>query len=149
MLIEMAVCLPRESRTVALVRTAITNTLTLIGADQDCVDDIALAVSEACTNVVQHAASDDEYEVAVHVDDTRCTISVKNTGTGFDAEELAGTMPDPYSPRGRGVAIMQTVMDGIDFTSSPEAGTMVNLVRNLTFRQDGPFPLPRRNGSEA
>ncbi|HET6964866.1 MAG TPA: ATP-binding protein [Acidimicrobiales bacterium] len=145
MLIDMAVCLPRDAPTVALVRTAITNTLGLIGVDRDCIDDIALAVSEACTNVIQHAATDDEYEVSVHVDDTRCTISVKNTGNGFDAAALAGTMPDPFSTRGRGVAIMQMVMDGIDFVSSPEAGTIVNLVRNLTFREDAPI-LPQGRG---
>lgn len=144
MLIDMAVCLPQEAKTVALVRTAISNTLSLIGVDQDCVDDIALAVSEACTNVVQHAATEDEYEVAVRVDDSRCTISVKNTGGGFDAAALAGTMPDPDSPRGRGVAIMRTLMDGIDFTSTQEAGTIVNLVRNLTFRADGPLAGARR-----
>lgn len=139
MLIDMAVCLPQEATTVALVRTAISNTLTLIGVEAECVDDIALAVSEACTNVIQHAATDDEYEVAVRVDADRCTISVKNTGGGFDAKALAGTMPDPDSPRGRGVAIMHTLMDGIDFVSSPEAGTIVNLVRNLKFRADGPL----------
>ena len=50
--IDMAVCLPREALTVALVRTAIAHTLDLFGVDQDCLEDIRLAVSEACTNVV-------------------------------------------------------------------------------------------------
>lgn len=146
MLIDIAVCLPKEAATVAVVRTAVTTMLDLIGVDRECIDDIALALSEACTNVVQHAAGEDEYEVAVGVDDRRCTIKIKNTGSGFDAGALAGTMPDPSSPRGRGVAIMRTVMDAIDFVSSPEDGTIVNLVRSLTFRPGAPLGrAPRRD----
>ncbi len=130
----------------ALVRAAITGTLQVLGVREECVDDIRLAVSEACSNVVQHAATGDEYEVTVRVDDQFCTIDVKNTGNGFDAASLAGDMPDPQSPRGRGVAIMRTVMDGFNFTSSPEAGTIVHLTRALSFRDDSPVSRLHRNG---
>src|SRR5579863_3579411 len=123
----MSVCLPREAETVGIVRTAITNTLKLLGIGDDCIEDIRLAVSEACTNVIEHAGNDDEYEISVRIDDSFCSIRVRNTGHGFDASALKGLMPDPDSTRGRGVAIMRAVMDGFDFISSPEAGTIVHL----------------------
>lgn len=149
MLIEMAVCLPQEAETVALVRAAIADTLSLIGVDDGCIDDIRLAVSEACTNVIEHAAGDDEYEVSVQVDAGQCTINVKNTGSGFDAASLSGVMPDALSARGRGVAIMQAVMDVADFNSSSESGTIVHLVRSLSFRPDGPLPRIQRKRANA
>ena len=139
----MAVCLPQEAETVGLVRAAITNTLRVFGVDDECIDDIRLAVSEACTNVVQHAAGEDEYEVVVHVENGTCSVSVKNTGQGFDASSLTGVLPGPESARGRGVAIMQAVMDGVEFRSTPEQGTIVHLVRDLTFRKGGLFPASR------
>lgn len=137
--LDFALNLPKEAETVALVRAAITNTLTLFGVSEECVEDIRLAVSEACNNVVSHAERDDEYEIDVHVDELECAIDVRNTGHGFDAATLDGVMPDPLSPRGRGVAIMKTLMDSVNMTSSPEAGTLVHLTRTLTLRDDGPI----------
>jgi serine/threonine-protein kinase RsbW len=96
-------------------------------------------VSEACTNVINHAADDDEYEVAVHIEDHECVVSVKNSGSGFDADSLTGVMPSPDSARGRGVAIMNAVTDTVDLTSSPQAGTVVRLVKTLTYRSDSPL----------
>jgi serine/threonine-protein kinase RsbW len=137
--VDVAVCLPQEAETVALIRTAIADTLRLFGVADDCVEDLKLALSEACTNVIAHASSEDEYEVRIRVDDERCTISVKNTGGTFDAASLTGVMPDADSARGRGVAIMHAVMDKVHLTSDPQAGTIVTLVRELTLREDAPM----------
>ena len=139
MQLEVSVCLPREAETVSLVRTVITNTLHLFGVEDECVEDIRLAVSEACTNVVSHAAGEDEYEVQVYVDEDRCTINVRDSGSGFDSAALTGQLPDPMSAGGRGAAIMAAVMDMVNFTSSPEEGTIVHLVRSLTARENGPL----------
>jgi serine/threonine-protein kinase RsbW len=136
--IDMAVCLPQEAETVSMVRAVAAGTLGLFGVEDECIEDIRLAISEACTNVIDHATSEDEYEVQIHVDDEHCSISVKNTGVGFDASSLAGMMPDPASARGRGVAIMRAVMDTVEFRSSPRSGSIVHLVRNLNIRGDGP-----------
>ena len=142
--VDIAVRLPQEAETVALVRTIITNTLTLFGVADECVEDIRLALSEACTNVILYAAGDDEYEVRIEVNDKRCVVSVKNTGDGFDGAALGNTMPDARSARGRGVAIMHAVVDNVDFTSEPETGTIVRLVKSLDVRDDGPLARLRR-----
>jgi serine/threonine-protein kinase RsbW len=135
MYLEFALCLPREAHTVALIRRAVTDILALHGVDAECVEDIRLAVSEACSNVVVHAASDDEYQVVIRVEGGQCFITVKNTGHGFDSDSLTGEMPDPTSARGRGVAIMHSVMSGVDLASYPESGTVVRLVRDLSFSE--------------
>jgi len=145
--IDVAICLPRESETVALVRSAVGETLRTFGVEPDCVEDIRLAVSEACTNVVDHAGTDDEYEVQVHVDQDTCVIDVRNTGSGFDAAELEGVPADPLSARGRGVAIMRAVMDNVGFHSEAESGTIVHLVRALQVRADSPIGRLRRSTS--
>ena len=94
--------------------------------------------------MVQHAGLDDEYEVRLQIDGFVCAISVKNTGDGFDASTLRNVMPSPGSPRGRGVAIMRAVMDQVDFEPEPTAGTIVNLVKTLSVRPDGPLARIRR-----
>ena len=150
MRLDVAVCLPQETETVALIRGAVTSTLALFGVEDECVEDIRLALSEACTNVIEHAGADDEYEVRVEVDDTHCEISVKNAGDGFDFAALDGHMPDGKSARGRGVAIMQAVMDQVRFSSEPREGTIVHLVKRLAVREGGPMDrLQRRQQARA
>ena len=134
MRIDVAVCLPQEAETVALIRGAVTSTLSLFGVDDECVEDIRLALSEACTNVIEHAHATDEYEVRVQMDDNQCEISVKNNGNGFDFAALEGQMPGGESARGRGVAIMRAVMDQVRFSSEPREGTIVHLVKREPVR---------------
>lgn len=141
MRLDIAVSLPRERRSVALIRSIVTNTLLVFGVAPECAEDIRLAISEACANVVEHAGADDEYQVEVHVAARTCTIDVINTGVGFDAADLSGTLPDVGSSRGRGVAIMKAVMDSVQMRSSPEAGTLVHLSRALDYRDDDPLNL--------
>lgn len=95
-------------------------------------------VNEACSNVLEHAATDDEYEVRVQIDGDQCVISVRNSGNGVDASALTDVMPDPSSPRGRGVAIMRAVMDHVDFSSEPDTGTVVHLVKTVTLHANAP-----------
>ena len=145
--LDVAVCLPKEAETVALLRGVVGNALGVFGVTRDCIEDIQLALSEACTNVIQHAAAEDAYEVRLEVDDQRCAISVKNVGGGFDATGLAGVMPDSSSQRGRGVAIMRAVMDSVEFESQPESDSIVHLVKGLAVDGDAPFARLRRRPS--
>jgi len=142
--LDVAICLPQETETVALIRRAVTSTLSLFGIEDECLEDIRLALSEACTNVIEHAHADDEYEVRVEVDDTQCEISVKNHGNGFDFASLDGHMPGSDSARGRGVAIMRAVMDQVRFSSEPRDGTIVHLVKQLSVCEGGALDRLRR-----
>lgn len=140
MKLDVALCLPQEVESVSLIRVVIGDALIRLGITEECVDDIRLALSEACTNVLDHAAVDDEYEVRLQVADETCEISVTDTGTEIlDAGALDGLMPDTGSARGRGVAIMHAVMDQVAFTSEPEVGTIVHLVKRLEIDEDGPL----------
>ncbi len=144
MLLDVAVCLPHEAETVGLIRGVVKSALHSFGVTEDCIDDVCLALSEACTNVIDHAVLGDEYEVRVQIDERNCNLSVRNTGYGVDAAELRGVMPDPSSPRGRGVAIMRTLMDEVDFNSGDETGSIVHLVKALTIEPDGLLHRLRR-----
>jgi serine/threonine-protein kinase RsbW len=145
--LDVAFCLPQEVESVSLIRVVIGDALVRLGITEECVDDIRLALSEACTNVLDHAAVEDEYEVRLKVDDETCEISVCDTGTNpLDAAALAGVMPDTGSPGGRGVAIMHAVMDHVAFRSEPETGTIVHLVKRLEIAEDSPMARLRSGG---
>ncbi len=129
--IDIALCLPREAETVAIVRDVAVLSLVRLGVTSACAEDIRLALSEACTNVVDHSEADDEYEVRLQVDGRRCEMRVIDTGRGFDINSLSAVPVAAESPRGRGMGLMHALVDSINFESEPEAGTIVHLVKTL------------------
>src|SRR3954451_1010071 len=143
MKIEIALCLPRDAKTVALVRSVAMGSLAQLGVAPDCVDDIRLALSEACSNVIQHAEGEEDYEVILSVEDDECSISVIDTGASIDADTLEREMPDVASPDGRGVALMTALVDHVKFVNRPEAGMVVHLVKRLVLDPQGPMALLR------
>lgn len=137
MKIEVALCLPRDAKTVALVRRVTFSALSELGVTTECLEMIRLALSEACSNVIEHSQAEDEYEVRLEVEDELCQITVIDTGGGFDADALSAELPSPNSVRGRGVALMHALMDKIAFTSEPTSGTVVHLTKVLDLEPDG------------
>jgi serine/threonine-protein kinase RsbW len=95
-------------------------------------DDIELALSEALANAVVHGCQcdpDKSVECCVVCDDQRgLLIVVRDPGTGFDPALL----PVPtagenlYSDHGRGVYLMNQLMDEVQFHKN---GTEIHMVK--------------------
>ncbi len=79
--IKMVLYLPRDAASVPITGQVLNGCLETLGVTADTRTDIALALSEACANVIQHAGPGDEYEVlAKHRAALgRCVIEVVNT----------------------------------------------------------------------
>lgn len=137
MKIEVALCLPRDAATVAVVRRVTIAAIRELGVTSECIEDIQLALSEACTNVIAHSAGNDEYEVRVDIEDDLCVMRVIDSAHGFDGTALAAGFPDGDATSGRGVALMQALMDSIAFDSSLEVGTVVRLTKKLELEPGG------------
>ena len=134
--IDFALCLPREGSSVPVVRHICGDALRTLGVEDECIDDIELAVTEACTNVLDHAAGhDDEYEVTFSVSNDRVIIKITDEGVGFDHSS-----PRPQSElsaeSGRGIILMSTLVDDLRFVSKPDAGTIVHLEKMLDLKGD-------------
>lgn len=129
--------LPRDQASVPIVRHVCRDCLLKLGVEAECVSDIELAVTEACTNVLDHAqGTGDVYEVRVEVDERRSKISVVDTGTGFDVDADKFSQAEVGAESGRGLFLMKALVDDLKFISEPEEGTIVQLVKTLTLRPD-------------
>jgi serine/threonine-protein kinase RsbW len=101
--VDVKFCLvfPREALSVPVMRHVLGDTLRGLGADDEGVDDLLLAVTEACTNVVQHGGPGRRYEVMASVGRGGCLVEVQNAGRMFDAARLRGLrrrVPLPQVP---------------------------------------------------
>ena len=136
MTIVFTLCLPRDRSSVPVVRHLFRDSMNRLGVEAECIDDMELAVTEACTNVLLHASdTKDEYEVAVEVNEKLCEIKVMDTGQGFDQESLAGQV-DSSAESGRGIQLMNALVDRVQFVSRPQDGTIVHLVKELALAEN-------------
>jgi serine/threonine-protein kinase RsbW len=132
MRMAMSIMLPRDELSVPVARHLAAGAMAELGVDQSCAADIQVALTEACTNVILHSGPGDAYEVAVDVDDTSCVIRVIDRGTGFDVGPRAAHA-DASAENGRGMGLMEALVDQVLFESRPEAGTVVHLEKALEF----------------
>jgi serine/threonine-protein kinase RsbW len=109
-----------------------------LGVEATCIGEIELAVTEACTNVLKHAAGAEiQYEVSVEINDSQCQIRISDGGAaGFDHASQGLTEADIGAESGRGIFLMRAMVDELSFTSVPNDGTIVNLVKHLELERD-------------
>ena len=115
-------------------------------------DDLRLAVTEACSNAVKVHRPDAENQPVVvwcHLDEAhRFCVHVRDRGPGFDPDEIQ-PLPDPEDPRrlehesGLGVALMQQLADDVHFEPAPD-GTTVSLAVECPSRCEEEPRRPRR-----
>ncbi|GAA2211563.1 hypothetical protein GCM10009850_070230 [Nonomuraea monospora] len=127
----MALRLPRDAASVPLIRQMLDGTLRSLGVEPQVRDDIELMLTEACSNVIRHAAPSDDYTVSASVHDHLCVIKVVDNGDGFDPREVAE--PEPGAEHGRGLQIMRALADDIRFTNRREHGSVVCLEKRLRY----------------
>ena len=130
--IDIDLTLPRDIATVPLVRHILHSTLCELGVTDRCVSDVGVAVTEACANVVEHAAGDEEYEIRVAVDDVCCEIVIVDTIGSFLPASTDG-LPPADAERGRGLLLMRALMDSMRFERRADHGTAVRLTKDLEF----------------
>jgi serine/threonine-protein kinase RsbW len=100
--VDVKICLifPREALSVPVMRRVLGDTLSRLGVDDDCIGDLLLAVTEACTNVLQHGGPSHRYEVVASIDRGGCVVEVLDSGRGFDPRRLAvHRRPAPLAAR--------------------------------------------------
>jgi serine/threonine-protein kinase RsbW len=79
--IKMVLYLPRDAATVPVSRQVLDSCLETLGVTPDTRADIALALSEACANVIRHAGAGEEYQVQVAARNGQCAIEVVNAAS--------------------------------------------------------------------
>ena len=125
---------PRRDQ-LAVVRLVVTSAATVDGRlPEQRIDDLRLAVSEACANAVdavQARGVDAPVEISIDLLPHDVAVTVTDRAGGFDPAQVDGlpgaTEPDRlHHERGLGIPLMRSLVDDVTFTSTG-AGTSVRL----------------------
>jgi serine/threonine-protein kinase RsbW len=128
--------LPSHIEAVADGAAAATDFIQSCGVEEAAAFGIDMAVREAITNAMVHGNKEDEaktVEVTLNCLGHELEIEVKDQGEGFDPTSI----PDPTDPAnilktsGRGIFLMRTFMDDVQWSMRPEGGTTVRMTKKF------------------
>jgi serine/threonine-protein kinase RsbW len=102
------------------------------------VENIILAVDEACTNIIKHAyklSPEGEIIIKIDYDEEKFTVMIIDYGKSFEPERVP--LPDlqkyyrEHRVGGLGMYLMKSLMDDVTYTSIPGKYNQVLLSKNI------------------
>jgi serine/threonine-protein kinase RsbW len=131
MTVAVTFILPRRREAVGQARRLMAHVLAELGAPPEHAEIISLALSEACTNAVEHSSGAAPFTLQVECTAGSVRLTVSSSGAFVPADPL-GQMPGPTALRGRGVPLMRTLMDDFDIVAG-DGRTTVTMCKNFEF----------------
>jgi serine/threonine-protein kinase RsbW len=130
---EVRLTIPARAEYVLLGRLALSGITRLRPLEDETVNDLKLAVTEACTNSVRHAYGDTSgsVDIVYELHDDRLVVEVSDDGSGFDPARLedSGELPEG----GLGIAIIRALVDEFEVSERSDGrGSSLRFVKFLT-----------------
>ncbi len=138
--------IPCQSEFVGVVRLAVSGIASRMNFSVEDIEDIKIAVSEACTNCVQHAfpnQADGSVLIECRMTKEALIIDVIDSGKGFDpktvkSEKLKSPSNDPDRVGlGLGLTFIKSLMDKAEFISAPGKGTTIRMTKHAPSLVEG------------
>jgi serine/threonine-protein kinase RsbW len=111
----------------------------MMGFHESKIEDLKTAISEACTNAMEHGNRfDKETRVMVTLEmaRTKLEVNVKDHGRGLlgkvDQPDLEKQMSDESENRGWGIFLIRNLVDEVEFKSVPDGGNVTRMVIHVT-----------------
>jgi serine/threonine-protein kinase RsbW len=136
--IDIEITVPNQTRYLGLVGRIGENMAHELG---DCPGDsemlghhINLVLTEALVNAIKHANStvpNEEVHIRITVSDKDLLIRVYDNGQGFDLNLVPSTTcPDPLNEQGRGIFIIRSLMDSVEYKKA-NGGNVLEMKKRL------------------
>jgi serine/threonine-protein kinase RsbW len=131
--------IPAQPAFVGVVRSVVAAVAGAVeGIDDDRLEDLRVAVSEACTNAVEahrRESLDDRVVVTCTLADERLEVRIEDSSSEFDVSDIPAppepdAMPSAASERGWSIQLIQALVDDVTFRQTA-AGMAVDLVVRL------------------
>ena len=136
---EIRLKIPANADYIELVRLCLDGIASNMYFSSEAIDDMKIAISEACNNAVLHANPGNvtnPIDIVFEISEASLTIRVKDQGTSFDFSETTAKEPlmhnkafNEMESSGLGLYLMQALMDEV--TVLTENGTEVILIKNI------------------
>ncbi len=128
---SVSLSLPCKPEYVSVARLTASYMASQMGFDIEAIEDIKLAVGEACNNVVLHSGTSPTYELELSKADKKMIIEVLDKGKGFKIESYHAPEFDALEENGLGLFIIQSLMDDVEINTVEGNGTRIVMSKEV------------------
>ena len=128
--------IPSITENLQMIREFVLKIAAKTGFNEETQEQIALAVDEACTNVIKHAHHHDArrlMDIQIQTDINKMKIIITDKGRGFDITKLKDPDVEKYIKESRhgglGIYLIKTLMDEVDYEFKPGVKNQVELTK--------------------
>ena len=115
---------------VSVVRLTTSGIANKIGFCLDDIEDIKVAVSEACTNAIKHSL-DNKFYIEYTIFEDGLTIEIVDNGKGYNVDSVSKPNLEEPKESGLGLFIIQSLMDDVKIKSDIDSGTSIIMTKYL------------------
>lgn len=134
-----------EPACVPKLRGLVRDFLTSLRVDPSTTYDILLATDEAAANAVAHgqsAGGNGSVRLRCSTEGACVVVAIADEGPGFDPSQVAmNELPSWSSPGGRGLYLVQELMDEVEIEPSPN-GTLIEMRRRVELPSTSAVAIP-------
>lgn len=123
------ISLPSKPEYVSVARLTASYIASQMNFDIEDIEDIKLAVGEACNNVVLHSGSDSTYDMTIINNVAELKIEIRDQGKGFEMGQYKHPSLDLLQENGMGLFIIQSLMDDVIIETSNDVGTKIIMTK--------------------
>lgn len=128
---------PSRIEFLSIINSVAEEVASQMGFDEEARNAITISVIEAGTNAIQHGNREDSRKptyVTFFKASDRLEVVVKDQGRGFDPTQVRDPLKKEnlFAESGRGIYILRSFMDEVDFRFPDEDGTECRLVKYLS-----------------
>lgn len=130
---EVRLTIPARAEYVLLGRLALSGITRMRPLNDETLNDLKLAVTEACTNSVRHAYGDNggTVDIVYELHEDRLVVEVSDDGGGFDPNVVEEA--DELTEGGLGIAIIRALVDEFEVGERGDGrGSRLRFVKFLT-----------------
>lgn len=130
---NVCISLPSKPEYVSIARMTSSVVANKIGFNIEEIEDIKVAVGEACNNAVLHGCEESSnFSVEFTIGEDKVIIEIRDEGNGFNVDKCP--VPDICNPKegGLGIFIIKSLMDDVEVKSSPGNGTIIKMIKHVS-----------------
>ncbi|MFN2461769.1 MAG: ATP-binding protein [Candidatus Velthaea sp.] len=128
--------IPAKAEWVAVARLAVAAVASRLRFSVDEIDDVKLAIAEACTNCIQQGSDSDQIEITCEAMSEELRVSVRDRGVALHLESVDQDR-DRFGGDGNrteelGVFLIRALMDHVEYHVDPRQGTELHMTKRVT-----------------
>ncbi len=123
--------IPSKPEWVAVARLAVAAIANRLPFSVEEIEDLKLAIAEACTICIQHGAGGEMIDITCEASTSYLRVELRDHRYRLRATDVPAERPSPLAVEGLGIFLIQALMDELEYSIDPQLGTALVMTKRV------------------